>query len=167
MKELDFSKYNKYLDKLEQFLGKRNNFTIDDAVKYFVEACNAKVYFSAREMLADGKFHWVDVDLDDITTFTDFDENTDKYVCFIISSEKWGGVDYVWVIYNDNKEIIDFFSEIGYEESAVLFVMCKNWKEDLIERHKQWEEYDKAHPLEERLKALLGEDYDKKNPWDI
>lgn len=41
---VDLENFEKLLDKAEQIFGKRDNFTIDDVVKYFVENFGTKVY---------------------------------------------------------------------------------------------------------------------------
>ncbi len=154
--------FEKLLDKAEQIFGKRDNFTIDDVVKYFVEVCGGKAYKSLQEMERDK-----DVDLtyilDDLKIYTDYNKNLNKCMSFIVPTKDKSDEDWVWVIYDKDKRITSFFSESAYEECKILSVMCKDWRE----RREKWlndrMEYEKTHTLEGDLKELLGESYSKRD----
>ena len=158
MEQIDWKYYDKYLDKLEKTLGKRDNFTIDDATRYFVDFCGGKAYQSIDELNADNNMD-LNYVYDDLEIYTDYNKNSNKYMCYIIPSKYWGEDDYVWVIYNENREITSFFSQVGYDECKVLKVMCKDWKKDLQKMYDREREYNLKHPVEEVVKSLVGVDY--------
>lgn len=165
MPEIKWDYYEKCLDKVEKMFGKRENFTIEEVTDYFEKNYQARVYDDLYSMITSENIP--ENANQSIEGYTQYSISGKRYKClFLVASSGIDkGMRYPLIIgYDKNGIITSFFREYGGEEGEILDVLCKNWKEDLIERHKQWEEYDKAHPLEERLKALLGEDYDKKNP---
>lgn len=162
---VDLENFEKLLDKAEQIFGKRDNFTIDDVVKYFVENFGAKVYDDIKSMIIFEHTH-EDTTLS-VKDYTQQSVKSEPYKALYLhsNSDFDKGVGYQLIIGYDKDGIItSYFEEYGGEETEILSVMCKDWRE----RREKWlndrMEYEKTHTLEGDLKELLGEIYlDKKD----